>query len=54
MDTKVSGTNRDSRGTFIFLLQLATGRIGNHTWLMSNMLKVITIHTYTLYPFFSI
>ena len=28
----------------IFLVQLATSRLGNHTWFMHALLKVVTIH----------
>ena len=39
--TKLSGTNGD-RENPIFLVQLTTSRIGNHTRLMPNLLKVTT------------
>ena len=40
---KLSGTNGD-RENSVFLVPLTTSRIGNHTRLMSSLLKVMTTH----------
>ena len=44
-ETKLSGANGD-RENSIFLVQLTTSRIGNHTRLIPNLLKVTTTHTH--------
>ena len=42
-DVRRGGANGD-RENSIFPVQLTTSRIGNHTWLMSSLLKVMTTH----------
>ena len=43
-ETKLSGANED-RENSVFPVQLTTSKIGNHTRLMPNLLKVMTTHT---------
>lgn len=40
-------TLRSEPGQGNFPVQLAMRRIGNHTWLVSNLPKVMTTHTHT-------
>ena len=42
-ETKFSGAN-GGRRIFIFPVELTTSRIGSLTWLMHNLLYVLTIH----------
>ena len=43
-ETKFSGANRDKE-MFIFVVQLATTRIGNLTRWIHTLLEMMTIHT---------
>ena len=45
--TKLSGANEE-REKSVFPVQLTTSRIGNHTWLIPSLLKVMTTQGCTL------